>query len=274
MSLSVRPLTPTIGAELSGVDLRDELGESTIEQIRDALHRHLVIFFRDQDITPEDHVRFARAFGELSIPAFTPKATVTPELVVLDQIDPRGEGADRWHTDNTYMPDPPMGSILRSVQIPSVGGDTCFASMYAAYDALSPALRATLDGLSGVHDISLTLARVIERGLVDANLAELQEKWPPVRHPVVCTHPVTGRRALYVNSNWTTRIHGLTEEESDDLLRLLFNHVGSPQFQCRFRWTQNAVAFWDNRVVQHFAVADYAERRVMHRVTIAGEQPV
>jgi taurine dioxygenase len=273
MGISVNPLTPTIGAEISGVDLREELDESTVDEIRDALHHHLVIFFRDQDISDDDQVRFARAFGEISIPAFNPKASTRPEIAVLDQVDPRGEGADRWHTDNTYMPEPPMGSILRSVQIPSAGGDTCFASMYAAYDALSSTLRTTLDRLTATHDITGTLARVIEKGLVEADLAELQRKWPPVHHPVVCTHPATGRRSLYVNGNWTTHLDGLTDEESRNLLQLLFHHVGSPQFQCRFRWTVDAIAFWDNRVVQHFAVADYNERRVMHRVTIAGTRP-
>jgi taurine dioxygenase len=232
-----------------------------------------VLFFRDQDITAEDQLRFARKFGEVSIPAFTPKASITPEVAVLDQVNPKGEGADRWHTDNTYMTEPPMGSILRSVKIPSSGGDTCFASMYAAYEALSPIFRSTLDGLTAVHDIGPTLQRAIERGLVEVDLATLQREWPPVHHPVVATHPCTGRKALYVNSNWTTRIDGLSDTESHDMLQLLFNHVGSPQFQCRFRWTTNALAFWDNRAVQHFAVADYSERRVMHRVTIAGTRP-
>jgi len=273
MGISVNPLTPTIGAEISGVDLREELDESLIDDIRNALHEHLVIFFRDQDISDDDQVRFAQAFGELSIPAFNPKASTRPEIAVLDQVNPRGEGADRWHADNTYMPEPPMGAVLRSVQLPSAGGDTCFASTYAAYDALSSTLRTTLDGLTATHDITGTLARVIEKGLVEADLADLQRKWPPVHHPVVCTQPATGRRSLYVNGNWTTRIDGLTEEESRDLLQFLFHHVGSPQFQCRFRWTVNAIAFWDNRVVQHFAVADYNERRVMHRVTIAGTRP-
>ena len=271
--VTVTPLTPTIGAEISGVDLRDSLAPAVVEQLRDALHRHLVIFLRDQDITPDDQLRFAREFGEVSIPAFTPKASVSPEVSILDQVNPRGEGADRWHTDNTYMTEPPMGSILRSVQIPAAGGDTCFASMYAAYEALSPAFRATLDNLTAVHDITLTLQRAIDRGLVEVDLAELQRAWPPVHHPVVCTHPATGRRSLYVNSNWTTRIDGLSDEESHDVLQLLFNHVGSPQFQCRFRWTVNAIAFWDNRAVQHFAVADYSERRIMHRVTVAGSRP-
>jgi taurine dioxygenase len=273
MTITVRPLTPTIGAEISGVDLTRELDPRTIAEIRQALMVHLVIFFRDQPLSPDDHVRFARCFGEISIPAFRPKASLSPEVVVLDQVNPRGEGADRWHTDNTYMAEPPMGSVLRSVQIPSSGGDTCFASMYAAYDALSPRLQAMLDGMNAVHDIVPLLQKSMERGLIEADLDEMRESWPSVEHPVVCTHPETGRKLLYVNANWTTRLCGLEQEESDNLLGFLFHHVGSPQFQCRFRWTENAIAFWDNRAVQHFAVADYSERRVMHRVTVAGERP-
>jgi taurine dioxygenase len=273
MALVVKPLTPTIGAELHGVDLTRDLDPQTVAEIREALLAHLVVFFRDQPVTPDEHVRFARNFGDISVPAFRPKASLSPEVVVLDQINPRGEGADRWHTDNTYMTEPPMGSVLRSVQIPPSGGDTCFASMYAAYDALSPRLQSTLEGLHAVHDIVPLLQKSIDRGLIEADIEALRRSWPAVEHPVVCTHPETGRRLLYVNANWTTRLCGLEEAESDDLLRFLFHHVGSPQFQCRFRWTENAIAFWDNRAVQHFAVADYSERRVMHRVTIAGERP-
>ena len=271
MTITVTPLTPTIGAELSGVDLTQELDEATITEIREALLAHLVIFFRDQPMQPTDHVRFARAFGEISLPAFRPKASLSPEVVVLDQTNPRGEGADRWHTDNTYMVEPPMGSVLRGVQIPPAGGDTCFASMYAAYDDLSPRMQATLEGLNAVHDIVPMLQKSVERGLIEADLEEMRQAWPSVEHPVVCTHPETGRKLLYVNANWTTRLCGMEPDERDSLLRFLLHHVGSPQFQCRFRWTTNAVAFWDNRAVQHFAVADYTERRVMHRVTVAAE---
>jgi taurine dioxygenase len=271
MTITVTPLTPTIGAELSGVDLTQELDEATIKEIREALLAHLVIFFRDQPMQPQDHVRFARAFGEISLPAFRPKASLSPEVVVLDQTNPRGEGADRWHTDNTYMVEPPMGSVLRGVQIPPAGGDTCFASMYAAYEDLSPRMQSILEGLNAVHDIVPVLQQSVDRGLIEADLAEMRQAWPPVEHPVVCTHPETGRKLLYVNANWTTRLVGMEPDESDTLLRFLLHHVGSPQFQCRFRWTTNAVAFWDNRAVQHFAVADYTERRVMHRVTVAAD---
>ncbi|MEM9177602.1 MAG: TauD/TfdA family dioxygenase, partial [Myxococcota bacterium] len=166
------------------------------------------------------------------------------------------------------------GSILRAVQIPEVGGDTCFASAVAAFEALSPAIQRLVEGLTAVHDITKPLLKGIAAGHADVDLAEIQAKWPPVEHPVVRTHPVTGRKALFVNRNSTTHLVGLTERESEALLPMLVDHVRSPAFQCRFAWDTNSVAFWDNRSAQHFAVPDYHTRRVMHRVTIAGEKVV
>ena len=163
-----------------------------------------------------------------------------------------------------------MGSILRAVQLPAVGGDTCFANMYAAYDGLSPPLRELVDGLRAVHDITKPMRKAIAGGHAKFDLATMQERCPPVEHPVVVTHPETGRRGLFVNRNSTTQLVGLSERENDVLLPFLFDHVRSPEYQCRFHWEPGSMAFWDNRCVQHYAVADYAERRVMHRVTIAG----
>jgi taurine dioxygenase len=188
-------------------------------------------------------------------------------------VSPRGEGADNWHSDNTFMAEPPLGSILKAVQLPELGGDTCFASAYAAYEALSPALRGLCDRLTAIHDLTKPLQKAIAAGHSDANLAELQAKWPPVEHPVARTHPVTGRKALYVNGNSTTRIVGLSERENDLLLPFLCDHIRSPEFQCRLRWDTNTIAFWDNRSAQHYAVPDYDERRVMHRVTLVGDKP-
>lgn len=273
MPVEIRPITARVGAEISGVDLRAPLSRDEVEAIEAALLDHLVIFFRGQEIAPAEQIAFARHFGEISIPPIVPKYGTDPELVVLDQVSPKGEGADVWHSDNTFMAEPPMGSILQAVRLPAVGGDTCFASMYAAYDALSPAMRELVDGLSAVHDITRPLQKAIEAGHSTANLAELQEKWPPVGHPVARTHPVTGRKALYVNGNSTTRLVGLTERENDLLLPFLIDHVRSPEFQCRFRWDVGSIAFWDNRSVQHYAVPDYSERRVMHRVTLVGDRP-
>ena len=272
--VDVRPVTPTVGAEIFGVDLREPLSPTAVKAIERALLEHHVIFFRNQDISPEQQIAFARQFGEISIPPFSPKYGDVPELIVLDQTTPKDEGADNWHSDNSFMAEPPLGSILKAVQLPALGGDTCFANMVAAYEALSEPMRGLLGNLQAEHDISKPLRKGIAAGHTTANLEDLQAKWPPVRHPVVRTHPVTGRKALYVNSNSTTRIVGLSERESDLLLPFLCDHVRAPEFQCRFRWDTHSIAFWDNRSAQHLAVPDYTECRVMHRVTLAGNAPL
>jgi taurine dioxygenase len=269
-SIEVRPLTAAIGAEVSGVDLRRTLDDDTVAAIRAALLRHLVVFFRDQPLSDEEHLAFATRFGPLSVPPLTTRYQDRPAVTVLDQVSPKGEGADEWHSDNTFMDHPPMGSILRAVSLPSVGGDTCFASMYAAYEALSAPVRAFVDELVAVHDITKPMRKAIAAGHTTLGLAEMQERWPPVEHPVVVTHPESGRRALFVNRNSTTHLVGLTERENETLLTFLLDHVRSPEFQCRFHWEPDSIAFWDNRSVQHYAVADYVERRVMRRVTIDG----
>ena len=272
--IRILPLTPAIGAELRGLDLRRPLAPDALRTLEGALHAHHVLFFRDQDLSPEQQIAFARQFGPISIPPFVPKYGDNPELIVLDQKSPKGEGADNWHSDNTFMREPPMGSILRAVLLPPLGGDTCFANMVAAYEALSEPIRRLISGLRAVHDITKPLQKGIAAGHTTAKLEEMQKQWPPVDHPVVRTHPATGRKALFVNGNSTTRILGITERENDVLLPFLIEHVRSPEFQCRCRWEVGSVAFWDNRSTQHFAVPDYTERRVMHRVTIAGDEPV
>ncbi len=271
--ISIRPLTPTVGAEISGVDLRKPLSHGEVDAIEEALLAHGVVFFRGQDITPEQQLAFARQMGPVDIPPFAPRYGSDPELLVLDQAKPKGEGADEWHSDNTFMAEPPMGSILKAVQLPTYGGDTCFASMHAAYDALSAPMKRMLEGMQAVHDITRPLQKAIDAGHSNADLAEVQHKWPPVSHPVVRTHPITGRKALYVNGNSTVRLVGLPARENEVMLRFLIDHVRDPVFQCRFRWDLHSIAFWDNRAVQHYAVPDYAERRVMHRVTLAGDRP-
>jgi taurine dioxygenase len=271
--IEVLPVTAEIGAEIRGVDLREPLSDEAFAAVEKALLDHLVIFFRNQAITPEQHLAFGRRFGGIQVAPFGPKHPEHPEITVLDQVEPRGQGADAWHTDNTYMPTPPMGSILRAVRLPRLGGDTCFASMYAAYEALSPPMRDLIGGLSAEHDLTRALARAIRDGNSDADLEAMQRAWPSETHPVVRTHPVTGRRALFVNGNFTTRLRGLSPLESDAMLTYLLDRVHSPAIQCRFRWEAGSIAFWDNRVVQHFAVPDYGERRIMHRVTLDGDRP-
>jgi taurine dioxygenase len=272
-SIGIEPLTPTIGAEITGVDLRESLSDEVVARIEQALLDHLVVFFRDQDITPAQQIAFGRRFGELCYPPFMTDHGEDPELLVLDQVDPRGEGTDVWHSDNSFMAEPPMGSILKAIQLPASGGDTCFASAYAAWEALSPALQSMLEGLTAIHDLTATLERANAAGHTNADIRAVLEKSPPVEHPVVRTHPRTGRKALFVNANSTTRLVGLTPRENALLLPFLCDHIRAPEFQCRFRWTPNAIAFWDNRSAQHLAVADYRERRVMHRVTLAGDKP-
>jgi alpha-ketoglutarate-dependent taurine dioxygenase len=270
--VSVEPLTPTIGAEVHGVDLAAPLDDATVDRLRGALLDHLVLFFRDQPMTVEQHLALARRFGEIDMPPFRSAGSAPPEVTVLDQQSPKGEGADSWHADYTHRPRPPMGSILRAVQLPAAGGDTCFASMYAAYDALSPAMQGFLDGLTAVNTLAMMAERA--RRVSNVTLAESSEGgYPSTVHPVVRVHPETGRKLLNVNPNWTSEIVELGEAESRALLDLLFSHVRSPDHQCRFRWRPDSVAFWDNRAVQHFAVADYVERRVMHRVTVQGDEP-
>ena len=272
-AVRVDPLTAVVGAEIHGLDLSRPLAPDDVGCVEAALMEHGVVFFRDQSIGPEEQKAFARQFGEISVPPFAPVHGDDPEFIVLDQVTPKDEGADQWHSDNTFMAEPPMGSILKAVRLPSVGGDTCFANMVAAYEALSEPMRTFIDGLEAVHDITRPLKKAIDAGHSTANLAELQAQWPPVTHPVVRTHPVTDRRALFVNGNSTTRITGIAERENDLLLPFLIDHARSPAFQCRFRWDTGSIAFWDNRTVQHFAVPDYTERRVMHRVTLAGDRP-
>ena len=270
MTIDIRPVTAVIGAEISGVDLRMPLADDDVVAIRQAWLDHLVLFFRDQHIDDDQHLAFALRFGPLDVSPLATRYQDSPSVVVLDQTNPKGEGADEWHSDNTFLAHPPMGSILRAERLPAVGGDTCFASMYAAYEALSKPMQALVDSLTAVHDITKPLQKAIRDGHSTLDLAETQAKCPPVEHRVAVTHPETGRKALFVNRNSTTHIVGVSERENDLLLPFLLDHVRSPEFQCRFHWEPGSIAMWDNRAVQHYAVADYRERRIMHRATIAG----
>jgi taurine dioxygenase len=268
--MRVNPLTPTIGAEIEGVDLRRPLDRDEVHAIRQALLDHLVIVFRDQELTNDELLRFGGTFGPVTPSAFQTAFSDRRDLMVLDQRTPKGEGSDQWHADHTFFEVPPMGLVLRAVQLPSTGGDTCFASMYAAYDELSPAMCMFLEGLTAVHDIALVADRLRHVDYLRAPVD--RDSWPPTVHPVIRAHPETGRKLLNVNSNWTRRIVELDDAESRTLLQFLFEHLQSPNFQCRLRWEPNTVALLDNRAVQHFAVPDYHERRVMHRFML-GDDP-
>jgi taurine dioxygenase len=270
-TIKVEKLTPIIGAEIGDVDLSRPLASEQRDEIARALAENLVIFFRDQHLAPEQHIAFGRLFGDLHLHPAAPHVEGLPELMIIraDRSSKRANGED-WHSDVSCDAEPPMGSILRITECPAEGGDTLFASMVAAYDALSDRMKAYLDGLLAVHDgESVYRGAYADFGIKD------KEAYPRAEHPVVRTHPVTGRKALYVNRIFTTRISGLPREEGDALLAFLLAHAESPLWQCRFRWQPHSMAFWDNRCVQHRAMWDYwPETRSGFRVTVKGERPV
>jgi taurine dioxygenase len=271
---SVEPLNPSIGAEIHGIDLDGDLPDEAIADIRAALLTYKVIFFRDQDITQEQHIAFGRRFGELEIHPASPADQPNREIFHLRTrpdtqfFGSRRTGADMWHSDVTWRECPSFGSILMGRTIPECGGDTMFADMAAAYEGLSPALKEWICTLTAVHDGSIFAT------LQGKSKESFWEQFPLQRHPVVRTHPDTGERILYVNSSFTIHIEGLSAKESDWLLDHLYAQASIPEYQCRFRWRKNSVAFWDNRVCQHYAVGDYLPAmRAMERVTIMGDKP-
>ena len=267
-SIDIRRLTPRIGAEISGVNLADKLDDASFGVIHQALMDHLVIFFRDQDITAEQQLAFGRRFGKLHIHPAAPSLPGLPEAMIIhaDANSKYANGED-WHSDVSCDEEPPMGSILRIHTLPEFGGDTLFANMYTAYETLSEPLRRMLDGMTAMHD-----GEMLYRGrYTNTDAARV---YPKAVHPVIRTHPVTGRRALFVNSFFTSRIVELSRQESDAMLALLFRHIETPEFSCRFRWQKNSVAFWDNRSAQHQAIWDYfPQTRSGVRVTVCGGRP-
>ena len=267
--IRVEPLTGTIGAEVAGVDLR-ELDEGTFAEIRDAWLAHKVLFFRDQQLSQGEHVAYGRRFGELEIHPFIPAPEGHPEIVLLESTPERPSAAELWHSDVTWRVEPSLGSILFGRLIPPYGGDTLWADMEAAYELLDDATKDLIEGASAAHSFIKTFAR---RKTVE-EIAELSQRYPEAHHPVVRTHPVTGRRSLYVNTNFTERIDDMEPGESAALLERLYRQAHIPQVQCRFRWRDGSIAQWDNRCTQHYAVPDYGgfARRV-ERVTVSGDKP-
>ena len=277
LGISITPLTVNIGAEISGVDLEVPLPDDQWAAIRTAWLRHKVIFFRDQDISHEAHVRLAARFGELEGHPVLPSVDGYPEVLritgsegakITPETYPAFQTFNKWHTDVTFREKPSIGSVLIARQIPRVGGDTIWADAGAAYRGLPEAVKARIEHLDAEHDI----VRSFGPRVSDEKRAEIARDFPPARHPVVRTHPETGEKILYVNYTFTSRIIGLPEDESASLLRLLQDRIKVPEYHVRFRWTRGAIAIWDNRSTQHYAVGDYwPAPRVMERVTVAGD---
>jgi taurine dioxygenase len=279
-SIKISRIAGALGAEVSGIDLSQPASEAVIAEIREALLEHLVIFFHDQHLTPEQHLAFGHRFGEFQIHDFVASMAEHPQIIeVRKEPKEKLNFGGGWHTDVSYLERPALGSVLYAREVPQTGGDTLFANQYLAYDALSAGMKRMLDGMVAIHSArrpyGLNAARAFEPGPSSMSFHFGDSAHAEIEHPVVRVHGETGRKALYVNGTFTTRFKGMTEEESAPLLHYLFQHAVRPEFTCRFRWQRNAIAFWDNRCVQHNAVNDYhGTRRVMHRVTIEGERPV
>ena len=264
---TVRPLAPAIGAELLDIDLAADDIASHIPAIRSALLDHGVIFFRDQELTQDQHIALARHFGELEVHPATPKDQENPEILRIAYGSKNKGQENFWHSDVTWREKPSLGSILRAVEVPATGGDTLFANMHLAYEKLSPKMKEFCEGLTAVHDVARVFAKRLGK-----RPEELHEQYPPMTHPVIRTHPESGKRVIYVNTAFTSHIEGLSAEESRWLLDHLYKTAANPEIQCRFRWEAGSIAFWDNRICQHLAASDYfPQRRVMERVTVAGD---
>jgi alpha-ketoglutarate-dependent taurine dioxygenase len=269
--LDVRPLSPLIGAEIAGLDVSRPLGEETVAAVRATLNRYHVIFFRDQELSPAQQADFARQFGVLTEGhPVLPAIEGSPEVLAIDS---RLDRASWWHTDVTFLDTPAFGSILYMLEAPDVGGDTMWASLQDAYDGLAEPVRRMCDELIAVHHDPWFAADVDARGGYEWN-GEWREKLSPALHPVVRTHPENGRNGLFVNSQFTQTLLGLSKMESNAILELLYHHCEKPEYTCRFRWKAGSMAFWDNRATLHYALDDYGQTpRFAHRVTLQGDKP-
>jgi taurine dioxygenase len=272
--LDIKQMAGALGAEIHGLDLSAELQSEDFLRLRKLLNQYQVIFFRDQDISPARQKALAESFGPLQTHPAYETVEGFPEITILESTPENPTKIEAWHTDMTFREHPPLGTILKSEIIPPKGGDTLWASMTAAYDGLSPSMQQFLEGLSAVHDFSHGFKESLaEAGGVE-RLADAVAANPPVRHPVIRTHPETGRKVIFVNSLFTTHIEKLHPEESKFLLEFLFRHVTTDEYTCRFQWQPHSIAIWDNRSTQHKPVNDYfpAHRR-MSRITIDGDKP-
>lgn len=269
-NFDVAQVGSTLGGEISGVDLTTDLADEVIAELQLALDNYKVIFFRNQPLTSDQHVSFAKRFGQLEIHPFIPSNTGVPELVRFEKTAEVAGYENSWHHDVTWRETPSMGAILHGIELPAVGGDTLFSDMGAAYDGLSDKVKLQINDLQAEHDFMKSFGRTVP----EDRMAETREMFPVVTHPVVITHERTGRKLLYVNRNFVNRIIGLSEDESASLLDHLCDQASTVEYQIRFQWQPDSIAFWDNRAVQHYASSDYwPQRRIMERASIVGSRP-
>lgn len=276
-TIEVERLGRFLGAQVNGIDLRGDLSPATVAEIEGLLLDYKVLFFPGQDLDSDSQVRFARRFGELTSahPVVPPVDAKHPEIWQIEAIE--GVRNDLWHTDVTFVAHPPLGSVLRAINVPDVGGDTNWGDLEAAYESLSPAVRTLVDGLTAMHDGSREFGAILAGRQGRGNVwdGEVFSSLEPVEHPVVRVHPVTGRKALFVNPGFTIAIKGVSDAESRGILDILFAHITKPEHIVRHRWSAGDVAFWDNRNTVHYANFDYGDfHRVMQRVTLVGDAPV
>jgi taurine dioxygenase len=270
-SLDLRPVSPNIGAEVAGLDLAVPLSEAEIAAVRAAWNRYHVLFFRDQHLDPDQQAAFGQQFGEVTeAHPVIPAIAENPKVLAIDGSQDR---ASWWHTDVTFLDTPPLGSILYMLEAPEVGGDTMWASLQDAYDGLAEPVRAMCDDLIAIHHDPWFAADVDERGGYEWD-GTWREKLRPALHPVVREHPENGRKGLFVNGQFTRSLLGLSANESESILHMLYRHCEKPEYTCRFRWRAGSVAFWDNRATLHYALDDYGTTpRYGHRVTLRGDRP-
>jgi len=269
--ITVTPKGVTLGAEISGVRLSGDLPVEVIAEIRRAWLDYKVVYVRDQDISSTEHVEFARRFGKLEVHPFLLGSEEHPELVRFEKGVEASGFENGWHHDVTWRKTPSMGAILRSIQVPATGGDTAFSDMAAAYDGLDDEMKERLDGLQAAHDYTLAFGSFVD----DSKKAEMREQYPVVHHPIVRTHPETGRKLLFVNAYFTSHVVDMDENEGNQLLRYLISRASIMEYQYRVSWEPNQVTLWDNRIVQHYALSDYyPDVRIMERASIVGDRPV
>ena len=276
-TLQATPLSPTLGAEITGVDIASGISDEQFAELRQAFADYAVIFLRDQDITPEQHIAFAERWGKINVNRFFQPTDDYPVIAeVRKEADQKANIGSSWHTDHSYDQCPAMGSILYAREVPSVGGDTLFASMYAAYDALSDGLKQMLSTMRAEHSSRHAFG---DAAYFNADLDDLADRLgntaaatQDALHPVIIRHPFSGKPALYVNGDFTVKFEGWSKQESQPLLDYLYAHASQNEFTCRFNWRKGSIAIWDNRATHHCALNDYhGERRLMHRITIEGE---